>query len=225
MELKELFTEKFFANPKSPDFLTRLESSSDFFKAELPKSVNRKKLLTFVAIMYDPESELRRNISNLPQRKTLAALASGFVLDADNKFPKEIEDVLVGTNENVARMVSEYCYLSHGLDFVVFSTYTRIFADVIAMSFKQDKAKDSIALISKLKSEIEDVERKIFGGDEVQTMRRALYLSSKQVSLNLQMEDIVERLEKGGDLSDFNPYGDYKTNKLKYAGERIPEDE
>jgi hypothetical protein len=175
--------------------------------------------------MYDPASELRRNVSNLAQRKTLAALASGFSLDADNKFPKEIEDVLVGVDANVARMIAEYCYLSHGLDFIVYTSYNRIFTEVIAMSFKQDKAKDSIALIGKLKSEIEEVERKIFGGDEVLLMRKALYLSSKKMSLGLQMEDIIDRIEKGENLDDLNPYpNNYTTAPLKFVGDAITEE-
>ena len=70
------------------------------------------------------------------------------------------------------------------------------------------------------------MEKKIFGGDEVSLMRKALYLSSRKVGLNIRMEDIVERLEKGDDLADFNPYGNnYKPNKLTYAGEGVPEDE
>lgn len=225
MNLNELYTESFFKNPKSPNFVEQLESASEFFKAELPKGVNRKKVLTFISIMYDPASELRKNVSNLAQRKTLAALASGFSLDADNKFPKEIEDVLVGADANVARMIAEYCYLSHGLDFIVYTSYNRIFTEVIAMSFKQDKAKDSIALIGKLKSEIEEVERKIFGGDEVLLMRKALYLSSKKMSIGLQMEDIIDRIEKGENLDDLNPYpNNYTTAPLKFVGDAITEE-
>ncbi len=225
MNLNELYTESFFKNPKSPNFVEQLESASEFFKAELPKGVNRKKVLTFISIMYDPASELRKNVSNLAQRKTLAALASGFSLDSGNKFPKEIEDVLVGVDANVARMIAEYCYLSHGLDFIVYTSYNRIFTEVIAMSFKQDKAKDSIALIGKLKSEIEEVERKIFGGDEVLLMRKALYLSSKKMSIGLQMEDIIDRIEKGENLDDLNPYpNNYTTAPLKFVGDAITEE-
>jgi hypothetical protein len=224
MELKEFFTEKCFKNPKSPDFVESLEASSEVFRAPLPKEVNRKKFFTFVVLCLDPESELRKNVASLPQRKTLAAIAAGFHLDDNNRFNPVVESVLVGENETAARIMAEYCFLAAGLEFVVYTSYVRIFAEVVAMSFKADKAKDSVALISKLKQEIEESERKIFGGDEVSNMKKALYLSSKQVVLNIRPEDMVEKLEKGEALDEFNPYGNYKTNKLTYAGEGIKEE-
>jgi hypothetical protein len=225
MNLSEIYTEGFYANPKSPDFVEKLEKVSDYFKVELPKGINKKRFLTFVSLMLDPNSELRKNIPSLPQRKTLAALCAGFTLDKDNRFPKEVEDVLLGSDPNAARIMGEYCMLSQGIDFLVYTAYVRIFSDVVAMSFNPDKAKDSVTLISKIKSEIDSIEQKIFAGDETDKMRKSLYLSSKSISLNIQPEDIVDRISRGDDLSDMNPYGDYKPNKLTYAGEDSPEDQ
>ena len=224
MQLSELFTENFFKNPKFPNFVDQLESTSELFKTELPKGVSRKKLFTFISLMYDPASELRKNISNLPQRKTLAAIASGFTLNADNKFSEETENVLVGANQETARMMAEYCMLAQGMDFTAYTAYSRIFIELVSMSHKSTK-KDTIMLIGKVREETEKIEKKIFGGDEILQMKKALYLSSKSISLNLQMEDIIERMEKGDDLSEFNPYQDnYKPNPLKYAGEQLPQE-
>ena len=221
MELSEVFTENFYQNPKSPDFVKQLESASEYFKADLPKGVNKKKYFTFVALMLDPSSELKKNITSLPQRKTLAALAAGFTLDSDNKFTPDIESVLVGANMDAARMQSEYAMLSMGMDFAAYTFYTRIFVELVAMSHQNAK-KDTVLLIGKVRDETEKIERKIFGGDEVLQMKKALYLSSKSMSLNLQMEDIIDRIAQGDDLSEFNPYPDgYKPSKITYAGETV----
>jgi hypothetical protein len=223
MNLSELFTEHFFQNPKSPNFVEQLESASEFFKAELPKGVNRKKLFTFISLMYDPASELRKNIANLPQRKTLAAIASGFTLTPDNKFAEEIEDVLIGKCVDVDRMIAEYCLLAQNMDFTAYTAYSRIFIELVAMSHQSTK-KDTIMLIGNVRGEIEKIERKMFAGDEVEAMRKQLYLASKSISLNLQMEDVIDRMEKGDNLAEFNPYGDYQPNKLTYAGDEIPKE-
>jgi hypothetical protein len=223
MLLSDLFTENFFANPKSPNFVEQLESASEFFKAELPKNVNRKKMFTFVALMYDPASELRKNIANLPQRKTLSAITSGFALNSDNKFSEEMENVLIGKCIEVNRMIAEYCLLAQNMDFTAYTAYTRIFIELVAMSHQSTK-KDTILLIGNVRGEIEKIERKMFAGDEAEAMRKQLYLASKSISLNLQMEDIVERIEKGDLLAEFNPYGDYQPNKLTYAGDEIPKE-
>lgn len=221
MTLNEIFTDNFFANPKSADFVKQLESASEYFKADLPKGVNKKKYFTFVALMLDPSSELKKNITSLPQRKTLAALAAGFTLDSDNKFTPDIESVLVGANMDAARMQSEYAMLSMGMDFAAYTFYTRIFVELVAMSHQNAK-KDTVLLIGKVRDETEKIERKIFGGDEVLQMKKALYLSSKSMSLNLQMEDIIDRIAQGDDLSEFNPYPDgYKPSKITYAGETV----
>ena len=219
MELSEVFTDNFYQNPKSPDFVKQLESASEYFKADLPKGVNRKKFFTFTCLMLDPASELKKNITSLPQRKTLAALAAGFTLDSDNKFTPDIESVLVGANMDAARMQSEYAMLSMGMDFAAYTFYTRIFVELVAMSHQNAK-KDTVLLIGKVRDETEKIERKIFGGDEVLQMKKALYLSSKSMSLNLQMEDIIDRITQGDDLSEFNPYPEnYRPNKITYAGE------
>jgi hypothetical protein len=222
-QLTEFYTEKFYANPKSKNFVEQLEKASEVFKVEL-KNVNKKKFLTYAVLMYDLSSEARRNISQLNQRKFICAVAAGFQLGADNKFSPEVEDALCGANLDAARMCAEYCLLSQSADYVSYTWYIRVFMESISQSQQKSK-KDDVALIGKLREEITKLESKIYGGDEVQEMRRSLYLSSKSVSLNLQMEDIIDRIAKGEDLEDFNPYPqNYKPGKLTYAGETAPEE-
>lgn len=222
MQLSEFYTDKFYANPKDKNFVEQLEKASDVFKVDI-KNVNKKKLFTYIALMYDLASEARRNISQLNQRKLICALAAGFQLNSDNKFNEYIENVLCGANVEAARMMTEYCMLSQGMDFTAYTAYSRIFTELVAQSH-QKTAKDTVTLIGTVRKEISNLEDKIFGGDEITNMRKSLYITSKSVSLNLQMEDIIDRIAKGDDLSDFNPYpAQYKPQKLKYAGDYIPE--
>jgi len=226
LSLKDISTDRFSFDPKSPDFISKLESASDIFKKDIPK-VNKKRFLTYCLLMYEPNSELRRTITVLPHRKMMAALAAGFELQPkSNKFSKEVEDVLSGGNIDANRMAAEVCMLTMGMDYTAYTAYQRIFVELIASSNNKDKAKDLIPLIAKVRHEVDVLEKKIFGGDEVAAAKKALYITSKKVGLNLRMEDIVERLEKGDDLVEFNEYPDnYKPNKLTYAGEGVPEEE
>jgi hypothetical protein len=222
MTIKDVDTTKFVYNPNATDFVEKLTSVSEYFKPEI-KNVNKRKLLTYICLMYDPQSELRKTISVLPHRKMMCALTAGFVLNPrTNKFNEEIENMLAGGDMDANRMMAEYCLLSMGMDYMAYTAYARIFVDLVAMSSVQDKITNLVPLIAKVRTEVDVLERKIFGGDEVSDMKRALYQTSKQVSLNLRMEDIVSRIEKGDDLADFNEFPDnYIPKPLRYAGKEI----
>jgi hypothetical protein len=225
--LQDYRTDQFYIDVKQEGFVEKFEQASEVFQAKIPREIHRGKLFTYIALLLDPKSELRKSISTLPQRKFVAAITAGFVLNPEkNKFNEEIEKALAGGNPEVNRMCAEYCFLVGGTDYLVYTTYSRILMEVTAMSQEGKAYKDNIAIIGKVHEEINKLEGKLFGGDEVSDMRKALYLSSKQVKLNLQMEDIVDRLANGDDLSEFNPYPEnYKPNKLKYAGESEPDEQ
>jgi hypothetical protein len=221
MDIKDVNTSAFTFDPKQKDFVEKIESASEYFKAELPKGVNRKRYFTYLCLLYDPQSEFRKTISVLPQRKVMCALTAGFELKPpDNKFSEEVEKVLVGEDLNAARMASEFCLIVQGMDMALYTFYARVFVELVAVSHsKGEKIKDIVTVISKVKQETESLEKKILGEENSLQLRKALYLSSKSISLNLQMEDIVERIAKGDDLSEFSPYGNYKPEKIRYAGE------
>ena len=225
LSIKDVDTSKFTFNPADDDFVEKVEASGEIFKKDIP-NVNKKKLFGYLVLMYDPNSELRRTISVLPHRKMMAALAAGFALNPKtNKFSDEVENALSGANMDVNRMAAELEVIIGGLDILAHSAYTRIFIELVAASNNKDKAKDLVPLIAKVRNEIDILEKKILGGDEVSLMKKALYLSSRKVGLNIRMEDIVERLEKGDDLADFNEYPDnYRPQKLTYAGEGSSQD-
>ena len=216
--INDLDTSRLSFDPKKDDFVETLEKASSAF--QIDTKLSKRKILTYIAIAYDPNSELRKNIDHLPNRKLICALAAGFTLNKENKFSEEVESILSGNNVDVNRMIAEYCALSHGLDFAAYSFYARIFVEVMSMA--HTNTKDMVPLVGKIRQEIGSLENKIFGGDEVAAMKRAIYVSSKQVSLKLQPEDIAEALANGSDLSEFNPYpSDYTPEKLRYDGEAI----
>jgi hypothetical protein len=224
MELKDINCSGFTFNPKEIGFVEKLQQASPLFKIDV-KGLSTKRFLTYVTLMYDDKSELRRNISNLSSRKILAGLASGFVLDQNNHFPALVEDALIGKTIECARAAAEYCVLSQGFNATLLGNYQRIMIEVLALSHDPDKISVYVGMISKIQKEIESLENKILGGDESEIIRKALYQSSKQTSLNLHPEAIVAMIDKGSDLSEFNPHGDYKLQPLKYAGEYTPNDQ
>ena len=225
MNLTELNLQGFVFDPSKKDLVEKLEAVSDYFKADI--KINKRKYFIYLSLLYDPKSEIRRTIVSLPQLKVTCALIAGFELhQPENKFTEDVENAMIGVDLVAARMASEFCIIVQGMNMTLYTFYSRIFVELIALSHKTDKLKDMVTLISKVKAEAEKMEDKILGTDETVAFRKSLYLSSKSVSLGLQIEDIISRIEKGDDLADLNPFpSNYKPNKLAYAGDELPKEQ
>ena len=73
MQLKDIDTRKFLINPKQKGFESMMLALSPVFHFKIDK-VSRKKALTYLTLMYDKNSEIRRDVGEYAQRKYIASL-------------------------------------------------------------------------------------------------------------------------------------------------------
>jgi len=280
MELKDIHTERFIFNPKSPDFEDKLVSVNPIFNL----SRNRKKWLTYLAICYDVNSEIRRNHPEYMQRKFLSAQIAGFKLDEQSgKFTKYVEARLLKQDEEFNKVVSEFCRKVINKDYELYE----LLIDKFNLELeKRNASGDTLdetgrKNLQAMKKDIEDLEKIIFGGEESVELKNQLYnnlldfllkkysqgiqlhknsdksLSGKDRQLLQKIKADIEVLEKNmlgeevdlkkllyegveslkdplprkekemelwekDGLKDWNPYGNYIPEKLKFVGDEIP---
>ena len=215
--LEELDTSNFFVDLHKPNHVALLHKIHKDFAFERT-TVSNACAMRYIALMYDPQSELRTNIPYYPIRKRIAAKVAGFKLDKFGKFEKDVEDALVGQNKYINKAIIQYCFLTLNIYFVAHPAYLDMSFKALSDSFG-NYDKDIRGALEDLQKKVLAHESKIFGGDEVNELRKALYLQSKKIELDFTPEAVVKKIESGEDLSDFSPYPkEYIPNKLKYAG-------
>jgi len=221
MKLTDLNTSEFIFDPQGKDFEGKMEEISAFqFKVD---KVNKKKILTYLTLMYDKNSELRKTEKEYGRRKKVAAIMAGWNLHEDGRFFKGVEGILLGENKNFNRAVMEYLFMSMNVVFVSFALHQHLLYKV---GFKiltgSDVARDRNDL-KNIKEALQADEEILLGGGEVLSMREAIYERGKEyMEERYQQEDVVDRFQKDG-LDGWSPYGDYKPEGVKFAGEQIPE--
>lgn len=221
MRLENIHTKNFLADPKSVDFEKELISRSSIF--DLKK--NKKKWLTYIALVYDVQSELRRNNRDSINRKFEGAKLAGFELNDDGHFSKDIEDILLGKDDHFNQAVNQFVYYQFNNDYKLLYVLEEKYDIQIkeqAMSLKPITAKDRENL-TETKNQIEELIDKIFGGTETINMLKALYQGLDNVRDRIpRLEVAVDEYEKNG-LDPYCPFPNkYRPNKLKFVGDSIP---
>jgi len=220
MVLSELNTASFFFDPKSKTFLSDLEKHDEF--GFTPKDyISKKDLCTYIALCYDPESDIRKTYSHYGTRKRMAAVASGFELDEKGKFSQDVEDYLVGENMAFNAAIVKYLSFTYDLNFMRYYVFELLQHKALLAAMNGDTK--GIEQADKLTEKQSKEGVVIFGGNEVHEMRRALSEGAAIKALELTPEDIAYKLADGENLNDINPYGDYEVDKLKFIGDDIPE--
>ena len=69
-----------------------------------------------------------------------------------------------------------------------------------------------------LRIKIKELTEILYGGGETLNARRALYAGIEKDRFPLP-DDGIKRLNQGDNLEDYNPYGEYKVEKLKFVGD------
>jgi len=220
--MEELDTSGFFYDPKDSNFVQKLHKKDPAFSFEhdpIPNSIS----LRYVALMYDPNSEIRNNILSYPKRKRIAAKLAGFKLDSTGKFEKIVEDMLLGQNRFVNRAIAQYCFLTLNIYYVTHAAYLdMLFRALEDSGGKYDK--ETRLAVDDLQKKVLLHEKMILGGEDVIEMKKALYALSRKIELDFTPEAIAKKIEKGDDLSSMNPYpNNHIPKKPKYVGHRVPQ--
>jgi hypothetical protein len=222
MELKNINTKNFLFDPKDDNFEQKMIERSSVF--DLKK--DRKKWLTYITLVYDLQSEIRRNQRDYTQRKIDAAKISGFELVKDgerkNRFTVYAENTLVGENDDFNRAVIQLIYYMFNNDykmlFILEEQYNNAMSNYSSKLVEFDEK--TRKLLTTMKEQIEEIESKLFGGVEVINMRKALYAGIDGARERMPRKEVeIEEYEKNG-LIDYSPYPGYTPNKIVFAGDK-----
>ena len=224
MILKDIDTTKFLVDPKSKAFIQDLLDISKIFDLKI-NGVSRKKILVWMALVYDKESYFRKDVKNFHQRKYEAGVCAGFKLKEDNTFDERIEKVMVGESDDFNRCVVQYVTMHFNLEYaklVIFEyNFYKLWQRSLAKFDDQGKMK---TLMDELGDSINELEVKLFGGQETMNAIRALYEGTARSKLNLRPEQ-MESEYNANKLLGLNPWGDYvPSTEVNFVGDEIPKD-
>jgi len=225
MTLNDIDTSRFLCNPRKADFVENMKNMSNVFDLNISR-VNTKKLLIYIALMYDKESYCRKEIKRYLERKTKSAILAGFVLNDDGMFSREVENVLVGQNNSFNKAVVQYAVLQFDIEYAKLVVYELNLHKLLISSMgKWDDKGNAKKQMDDLSAEIAGLELKIFGGEEVLSMRKALYEGTTRTRTKLKPEDVLDEY-KIHQLKDWSPYGKgYEIENITFVGDQLPKED
>lgn len=229
MNLQLINTAEFLFDPKQKDFLSNFEKYDEFripeqikhCKTEKVYPIDKQKVFTYIAVLYDIKSTLHKDYPYYPHRKYQAALLAGWEKQKNDAFDPIVEDIITGSVVTVNNAIVKYCLLQHNTDFMMYVSYSSVFAILNLRALTGSFSDNDIKNIEKIGKLINDLSVKIFGGEEVRSMKEALYSAAEKERIALKPEDIAEKLAAGDDpLNGYNPYGEgYMPEQHKFLGD------
>lgn len=205
-------TSEFAFNPKSPTFVRDMEAEKPFrFKT---KGCTKESALIYICLMYDPESKLFQREKDSIKRKEQAGKLAGFPYSEKTGFNEYCIGFMSGQWDIFNDAIAHYITLSNSVYVQRLVSLEFNYEKLIRDSFENYDSKMD-KLISDVLEDIEKLRNKVFGGDEVYALQQALSKKTTRMSEMLRIEAVNEQYDKDG-LEDFNPYGEYVEEKLKY---------
>lgn len=214
MEIKEINVSKLLFNPADKDFISKLKVYEEFNGDY--HGLDEKKVLTYIVLLYDFNSDLKTIITRLWPRKYEAAIIAGFKLVKQknkNVFQKEVEEMIMGKYESINAMITRYLFLFDNPSYIAQMANMEIL-EKLSMCAHEPQGKPSdyntiAETIEKLRTRISELDKQIFGGeDELFNVRKLLYAKIEKDRLLLTPEDIADKKINKEEVVDINPYGE-----------------
>jgi hypothetical protein len=220
MTINDITTNRLKFDPKERGFVKRMHEDSKYFQLSIPK-VGDKKALTYLVLIYDPNSEVRERFPNHNQMKTIAAQIAEFptktLPDGKVRFEDQYEDLMVGANKKFNAAVTHYIFKTFNIDFIEFVHLKFQYEKLMFESFSSFDATTN-NLIKDVKKRLLEAEKAFFSGEEKSVeLREALYEKAEDEKLNLMPEEVLDKFMEDG-LKDWSPHGDYEQEDISYYG-------
>jgi|GEM_PF-4791189 len=182
-------------------------------------------IVKYIVACYDKESPLMEAFKKRWWvKKKEAAEIAGFKKDNAGYYSEDADRVMFCQNDVINRVVLRYLYLIHDRLFQTYVIYNEMYLHQSAELMRYDFAQPSHAKAAKenldiLGRDIEELESKIFSGEETKKMRDLLYEEASNLLSDLRPERIALRLEKDQPAVDYNPHGNYKPETMHFMGD------
>jgi hypothetical protein len=232
LKLSDIDTSKCLFDPKKSDLLTIAKDIPPFDR-ELSYRVSKKMIITWIVLLYDQNSSLRKEIRSFPLRKGTAMILAGAKTDKEGRFERPVELILEAKNQDVNAMIVKYISLQNNPKYGQLIAYQTMYHLELAkiQNGAYIKSNEIIKAIDTLASSIDKLTEEIVGGKgEAESILSAIY---KEVTkdISISPESISNYLADGGDLPDdwceYNEWKEnekkseveyYKVNKIKFIG-------
>ncbi|HEX9826282.1 MAG TPA: hypothetical protein VGA80_06755, partial [Flavobacteriaceae bacterium] len=110
MKLETLDLSGCLYDPRKSSLLNDISIHKEFAHP-LSYNIPRKAMVTYIVLIYDVASPLRREIRDLGARKLMALELAGFSPEKNARFKRHIELLLEGKNQEVTAMIVKYLTL------------------------------------------------------------------------------------------------------------------
>ena len=219
MDLKKLDTSKFLYDPLDENLIVKLSKFKEF-KVNVT-GASKRQVIQYIILMYDKNnSDVRAEYPFYPQRKLEVAKAVGLV--TGKKATKKVENILVGLDGDVNRMIVRYLTLFNNPDLLQLASMYAISVHLHVQSYSPNFDNSTIANLTKVGDNIKELTESVFGGKDETELRQELYKSIEEESLGIRPEEIAEAIQQNEKpLKDYSPYnGDYVPDKLKFLSDK-----
>jgi hypothetical protein len=208
------------------DFTTLHPLFAEWVGTRLDKiNLTTVQIIRYVVACYDKESPV---VDAYKKRwmvkKRESAIVAGFPQDSDGKFIGGSDEVLFCQDNVFNKIVLRYLYLLHDRLYQTYVIYNEMYLhqseELMRFDFQQPAhakaAKENLETIGK---DIEELEFKIFSGEETRKLKDLLYEDASNSLNELRPERIAVRLEEGKSAVDYNPYNGYVAEGMKFLGD------
>lgn len=221
LTLKDIDTGRLQFNPNARDFVSRIEKEIPSFLDYDAATLSKKKLYTYIVLVYDLNSPMRKEVNDFYERKRQCAIISGFNTSKKGKFSADIEKALFVEDEQIAVMIADFVASFNDPDYVQYIMYLGLRQQMFLSLLNGESIKTNIHKdISAISESLKDLERRLFGSgeaDEAMEARKALYARAERDRTGkLRPEAVAEDLANAGEC----PYeDDYKVDDMQFIGD------
>lgn len=235
MKIDGVDTRKLKYNPKAKNFVSKLREDIPEFAAysgHKNKKPEREQLFTYIVILYDINSPMSYEVLDYYEKKSEVASMVEFPCKEDGEWEEYVEDVILGKNREVNELVAAFIAQFGSPEYIQKIAYTEMLRrETFKALGQKTSTKDTFQNIDKLTDKLKEIDRVLYQSgktDELAEARNALYAKAVRDAVKIRPEDIVDILERDGDLPpEFDQYSSLQEKKpnLRFYNETKEERE
>jgi hypothetical protein len=158
-----------------------------------PSYIDKDKLDKYCVYMYNFNSENRKKYQDYFERKRESAIMAGF--EFDDTFEPEVEDMLLGKDEEANKIIIDYIISLGSPDMIRYVAFQQMLSAQVSRSMSETDEKLVKVIrenINNISDDLKQIEVNLFGDNE-NALRKALY-SSMVDKLRLRPEHIARSI-------------------------------
>lgn len=158
------------------------------------QDIDAKKVLRYIPLVYDKNSQLHKHYTDLYKLKIKAAELAGFIRQEDGRFLSNVEAVMTCANEVVNKMIIRYVTQHKNALYVRFVMYNELyFTEMEAMLAGRRNGK--VSDFDSLGDKLDSIRQQLFANDKSPQLSQDLQKFYFEEKLLLKPEDIAKKLQ------------------------------